>query len=180
MGIETNIDGAAPQLIAIKGRSGHQLRDLVGDATLRPLFETNVRRCEYLLGSADGGLVTLVLDETSIRIESSLIDSLCAEFALVSGDAGSILFVAEALFPEVGFRFGIESGAARAVRLIRHEEEPGPSPEKSVAEPLLPGQISTEAFASICRSATRQILQNCEPACKFGSVAISMIPLILL
>jgi len=104
--------------------------------------------------------VTLVLDETSIRTESSIIDSLWAEFALVSGDAGSILFVAEALFAEVGFRFGIENVAARAIRLIRHEEEPGPSPEKSVAEPLLPGQISTEAFASICRSATRQILHN--------------------
>jgi inorganic triphosphatase YgiF len=104
--------------------------------------------------------VTLVLDETSIRTESSIIDSLWAEFALVSGDAGSILFVAEALFAEVGFRFGIENVAARAIRLIRHEEESAYLPEKSVAEPLLPGQISTEAFASVCRSATRQILHN--------------------
>ena len=134
--IETKAGGPTPILAAIKGTSGERVRDLVGDAELLPVLELNIRRNIRLLGTADGGQVELALDEGSIRFDSGVINSLCATLTLASGDAGSVLTVAEALFADIGFRFGGESGSMRAFHVLLGAQEAAPLPEKGVAETI--------------------------------------------
>jgi CHAD domain-containing protein len=156
----SDIEGDRPRIDLIEGPLAEQVRDLVGDAALQPLFEINTCRSKHLLELPTRGKIKLVLEESRVITEAGLGELRGVRLKPTPGDVGTLASVAETILGGIGFRIRTESMAASAFRLLRSDDAQEPSPEKSVAVPLTPHRGAAEAFTAICRSATRQILRN--------------------
>jgi inorganic triphosphatase YgiF len=87
--------------------------------SLKPVFATNFRRSTRLLKFADGTTVELAMDVGEIRAGRRAETIAEVELELVSGDAGRLFELADAIMEAVPARLGHASKAERGYRLAR-------------------------------------------------------------
>ena len=92
-------------------------RDLVA------LFDTNFKRCTWLITDAVGNVVELAFDQGEITSSENKESIHELEFELVKGDKSALFNLARLLFDVLALRPGIKSKAARGYLLWRKQPE---------------------------------------------------------
>ena len=92
-------------------------RDLVA------LFDTNFKRCTWLITDAVGNVVELAFDQGEITSSENKESIHELEFELVEGDKSALFNLARLLFDVLALRPGIKSKAARGYLLWRKQPE---------------------------------------------------------
>ncbi|MBA6390357.1 CYTH and CHAD domain-containing protein [Colwellia sp. BRX10-3] len=85
------------------------------------LFNTDFKRCTWLVNDVDGNVVELAFDQGTIASsgKNNIIHEL--EFELVQGDKSALFNLASLLFKDLALRPGLKSKAARGYALWRTE-----------------------------------------------------------
>tara|TARA_R110000744_G_scaffold20143_4_gene52916 strand:+ start:8487 stop:9998 length:1512 start_codon:yes stop_codon:yes gene_type:complete len=85
------------------------------------LFNTDFKRCTWLITDANGNVVELAYDQGEIASAENKETIHELEFELVQGDTSALFNLASLLFKELALRPGIKSKAARGYALWRTE-----------------------------------------------------------
>ncbi len=158
--IETRVPDGKLQLDRIpSGKARKQLRKVIGDDKLKPVFRTDYMRSTYRLKSADTD-VELALDDGNIAAQGKKKQICEAELELKAGDVTAMLKIAQHLFAGVPFNFSSCSKAERAYRLIAPDLQETAKPVKASRPELKAKDSAAEAFARICQACADQILNN--------------------
>lgn len=124
--------------------------------SLRPVFQTRVRRTEYRLARS-GAVISAALDHGTVRAGSRHCVLCELELELSSGSPGALFSVANALGRNAGTRLCIKTKADRGYELLRKMASTAPAPRSLEASPT---STAGEAFQTIARGCLRQLIAN--------------------
>lgn len=136
-----------------------QLARLIGDAGLKPVFETDMVRRKLNI-SRGHTLAELALDSGHIRTGEKDAPLNEAELELVAGSMDDFLAIADDLFAEVPLKFSRSSKAERGYSVVTGEPDGPAVPVRAETAPLYPDLSAAEAFRRITAAASDQILRN--------------------
>jgi triphosphatase len=156
---EREILSARPELVAAEGTALAPLLTPQVRASLRPLFETRIRRKSYLVGSGDSK-IEVAIDEGEVVSGERRRPILELELELKQGETNELFRLARTLAETLPLRLAVKTKAERGYELL----EPGTRDVEKAAElDIKPTMASGEAFRAIAESCLRQIVVN-EPA----------------
>jgi triphosphatase len=156
---ERDITSPRPELGAAEGTALAPLLTPQVRASLRPLFETLIRRKTYLVGSGDSK-IEVAIDEGEIVSGQRRRPILELELELKQGETKELFRLARALAETLPLRLAVKTKAERGYELL----EPGTHEVEKAAElDIKPTMTSGEAFRAIAESCLRQVVVN-EPA----------------
>lgn len=132
-------------------------------ASLRPVFETRIRRNIYRLAH-DGSDIELAIDQGEIATATKRSAISEVELELKRGEARPLFSLARVLAETVPLKLGVKSKAERGYELL-HDD--GGKPEKAADLDIPPTLTAGEAFRVVAHNCLRQILAN-EAATRAG------------
>ena len=162
---EKDIRGPEPDLAAAKGTA---LADLLNGqirGSLRPVFETRVRRTKYHLTS-HGQRIQLAFDQGEIDTGKRCSEIFELELELKRGERGSLFTLAKALNDVIPLRLCVKAKADRGYELVRNDINPV---GKAADVHLSPDLTAQDAFRIIGNGCLRQLIAN-EPVMIAGDV----------
>lgn len=151
---EHDIRGARPDLAMARGTGLEPLRKLA--KSLRPVFETRIRRTEYRLAN-HGVEVAVMLDQGSVDTGKRQAPVCEVELELVRGDVVRLFALARALGDVVPMRLCVNGKADRGYALLLNEAG---GVETATDVHLSPDMSAAGAFRVIARSCLRQLAAN--------------------
>jgi len=152
---EQKINGPNPDLKAIRDKPLKRVLKKT-DATIKPIFETSVRRSMRQLNNA-GSTIELALDIGEISAGDRS-ETLCElELELKNGSPKALFELARNLSETVPMLVSVRSKAERGYTIL---ERQSPKSEKALAVPVLPSCSAGQAFQMIARVCIRQVLAN--------------------
>lgn len=160
---ECEVEGERPDFGAARGTALEPLLSKKLRHSIKPLFETRVRRQVYPI-DAGGSEIELAVDRGTIVAEHRSAPVCEVELELKRGDAAQLFEVACAIGKEIPAQLSVKSKAERGYELVDGES---PRPVKATPVGLTPDITRGQAFKIIARSCLRQIVAN-EPALRAG------------
>jgi inorganic triphosphatase YgiF len=137
-----------------------EIRGIVGESAVGPLFETRVRRTTERLRTKSG-LVELAIDRGEVIAGGLSAPIREAEIELLEGSVVAIYDVARALFAEGPVRFSREPKSALGLRLARHGVGDPPLRPRKSGTPAFGPTATAEAVAQdLLRDCFAQIADN--------------------
>ena len=124
--------------------------------SLRPLFETRVRRTEYRLARS-GAVIAASLDHGTVRSGSRHCVVCELELELSRGAPSALFRVAKALADVAPMHLSVKTKADRGYQLLQGKGSPAPTPESVQAPPTA---TAGGAFQSIARGCLRALIAN--------------------
>jgi inorganic triphosphatase YgiF len=160
---EQPISRPQPDLTAVADTPLAPLLNGRGPESLRPVFETRIRRAIYQATDEDT-TIAVALDQGDVDTGQDR-TSLCElEFELLNGDRSELFRLARTLAAIVPLRMAVQSKSDRGYALIEGE----PHPVAWAAEIHLDPTMSCEdAFRVVAHNGLRQLAAN-EPAVRDG------------
>ena len=125
--------------------------------SLRPLFETRVRRTEYRL-ARPGAVIAAALDHGTVRAGSRHCTVCELELELSRGRAGALFSVAKALGDVAPLHLSVKTKADRGYGLLQGKGSRAPNPPQSARTP--PTATAGGAFQTIARGCLRELIAN--------------------
>jgi inorganic triphosphatase YgiF len=125
--------------------------------SLRPLFETRVRRAEYRL-ARPGAVIAVALDHGTVRAGSHHCTVCELELELARGGARALFSVAAALGNVAPMHLSVKTKADRGYGLLQRKGSPAPQLPQSVRAP--PTATAGGEFRTIARSCLRELIAN--------------------
>jgi triphosphatase len=125
--------------------------------SLRPLFETRVRRTEYWL-ARPGAVISAALDHGTVRAGSRHCTVCEIELELSQGRAAALFSLAEALGKVAPMDLSVKTKADRGYGLLQGNANPAPKPPRSVR--VLPTATAGAAFQAIARGCLLDLIAN--------------------
>ncbi len=162
---EQEIRGPGPDLVKAKRTALRNALNGELSGSLRPIFETRVRRARYRLTSR-GQRVELAIDRGAIDTGKRCRPICELELELLHGDRDSLFALAKALNHIAPLRLCVKAKADRGYELVRNDIDP----IDKATDVHLSSEITTkEAFRIIGNGCLRQLIAN-EPAMIAGDV----------
>lgn len=124
--------------------------------SLRPVFETRVRRTEYRL-TRSGAMIAAVVDQGTVRAGRRHCRICELELELSSGSAGALFSIAEALGHTAPMHLSIKTKAERGYELLQKTGSAAPMPQSVQASPTA---TAGEAFQTIARGCLRPLIAD--------------------
>ena len=162
---EQYIHGPKPDLALVKGDAFADLLNGRHPRSLRPIFETRVRRTKFNLTS-HGQKIELALDQGEIDTGERRAPICELELELKRGERTSLFELAKALNDVIPLRLCVKAKAERGYELARNLINPI---DKAADVHLSPDMTTQEAFRIIGNGCLRQLMAN-EPAMIAGDV----------
>jgi triphosphatase len=156
---EREISGHVPDLKVVDGTPLHALLTGVRRASLRPLFETHMRRTLRCVAHG-GSEIEVAVDEGEIVAGKRRLPVSEVELELKQGDAAQLFSLARALAETLPLRLAVKTKSERGFELL---SKAAFVVEKAGEVEIKPEMTTAEAFRAIARSCLRQIIVN-EPA----------------
>ncbi len=151
------IQGPEPELSwTTETALGPLLNDRLA-ASLRPVFETRIRRIEYRL-TRPAAVIAAALDYGIIRAGSRHCRLCELELELLRGAPSALFSVAKALQDVAPMHLSVKTKADRGYELLQGKGSPEPMPPQS-ARPS-PTATAGRAFQTIARGCLRQLIAN--------------------
>lgn len=122
-------------------------------ASLRPVFETRIRRTTYRLARS-GAVIAATLDQGAVRAGSRRCRLCELEFELSRGAPSALFSVARALGDVAALHLCIKTKADRGYALLQ-KKGAAPPPERTRPSPTA---TAGEAFQTIARGCLRQVI----------------------
>ena len=156
---ETELSGRALDLDAAQGTALEPLLTPALCASLRPLFETRMRRMLHRL--TDGGSdIEVAIDEGDIVAGARATPISEVELELKRGDTAALFSLARRLGETVPLRLAVKTKAERGFELLSDADF---AVEKAGDLDIRPEVTIADAFRAIARNCLRQVIVN-EPA----------------
>jgi triphosphatase len=156
---EREIPATRPEFDSAEGTALAPLLTPEVRASLRPLFETLVKRKTFLVASGDSE-IELAIDEGEIVSGHRGRPILELELELKRGETRDLFHLARTLAETLPLRLAVKTKAERGYELVEGGTH---DVEKAAELDVKPNMTSGEAFRTIARSCLRQIIVN-EPA----------------
>jgi inorganic triphosphatase YgiF len=156
---EREIPSTRPELDNAEGTALAPLLTPEVRASLRPLFETLVKRKTFLVASGDSE-IEVAIDEGEIASGRRRRPILELELELKRGETRELFRLARTLAETLPLRLAVKTKAERGYELLEGGTH---DVEKAAELDVKPNMTSGEAFRTIARSCLRQIIVN-EPA----------------
>ncbi len=156
---EREIPSTRPKFDSAEGTALAPLLTPEVRASLRPLFETLVKRKTFLVATGDSE-IEAAIDEGEIVSGQRRRPILELELELKRGETGELFRLARALAETLPLRLAMKTKAERGYELVEGGTH---DVEKAAELDVKPNMTSGEAFRTIARSCLRQIIVN-EPA----------------
>jgi triphosphatase len=134
---------------------GPLLHGKLGES-LRPLFETRIRRTEYRL-ERSGAMISAVVDHGAVHAGRRRSGIYELELALLKGSAGALFSMAKALGHVVPMHLSIKTKAERGYELLQKTGSAAQAPQSVQASPTA---TAGEAFQTIARGCLRQLIAS--------------------
>ncbi|MEM1048194.1 MAG: CHAD domain-containing protein [Pseudomonadota bacterium] len=158
--VEFPVAEETPTIDAIPNKAlRKQISRLVGDADLKPVFETDMVRLKQDI-SRGHTLAELALDSGHIRTGEKDAPLNEAELELIAGSMDDFLAIADDLFADVPLKFSNSSKAERGYSVATGEPARPAVPVRAETAPLYPDMSAADAFRRITATASDQILRN--------------------
>jgi triphosphatase len=125
--------------------------------SLRPLFETRVRRTEFRLARR-GAVIAAALDHGTVRAGSRHCTVCELELELSRGRPQALFSVAEVLGKVAPMHLSVKTKADRGYGLLQRKGNPAPKPSQSVQ--VAPTATAGGAFQTIARGCLRELIAN--------------------
>jgi triphosphatase len=165
---ERPITSTRPELDSAEGTALAPLLTPEVRASLRPLFETLVKRKTFLVASGDSE-IEVAIDEGEIVSGQRRRPILELELELKRGEIGDLFRLARTLAETLPLRLAVKTKAERGYELL----EGGTHDVERAAElDVQPNMTSGEAFRTIARSCLRQIIVNQPAMCRGHAEAL--------
>lgn len=158
---EATVSGPNPDVQAIyDAKIRKRIEDLIGEATIAPVFETKIQRLTRVLTNDEQAEVEVAFDRGKVIAGDAEQDLSEIELELKIGDLETLYSLAAKVLSDEPWRFSSMSKAAQGYQLAQQEAPPATQPEKA-GKIVLTNQDSTEqALQTIFRSCLRQITHN--------------------
>lgn len=160
---ERDIPGKDPDLDLARKTGVKALRSKKLRHTLKPVFETRVRRRAYTISNRDSE-IAFTIDKGTVeagRRSSPLCE---VELELKRGESAALFRLARTLAEEVPVRLAIQSKSERGYALVEEEE---PAAVKAAPVALSPEMSRQTAFQVIARACLHHLVAN-QPALQVG------------
>lgn len=161
---EQKIGGPQPDLKRAQGTALEPLLNGHVQDSLRPMFETRIRRTTYRL-ARDGGQAEIALDQGEVDTGERRSRVCELEFELMRGAPAGLFRLARTLSRVAPLRLAVKAKADRGYELLRNHVDPV---DTAVDVHLEPSMTSEEAFRSIGRGCLHHLIAN-EPAMLAGN-----------
>src|SRR5688500_3484224 len=138
---------------------GRAVKKAVGQAPLRPLFETSVRRTKHSI-SANGSEMELAFDEGELKAKSRSRKLCEAELELKSGQVSGLLETAERIFVGSELELSTQSKSDLGYELVLGTKGEAPAEEQWERPEIRPQDSCFQAFTIIFTSLREQIVLN--------------------
>ena len=156
---EHDIPGPLPDFAGAKGTPLEALLNGQATETVRPVFETRIKRTTYQI-SGRGFRIDVALDQGDIDTGARRLALSELEFELVRGEPKELFRLARSLGEVIPLHLCTKSKGDRGYELVRNEVDP----VNSAADVhITPTMTTEEAFRVIGRGCVRQLVAN-EPA----------------
>lgn len=165
---EREIAGPAPDLDAGEGTALAPLLTPEVRASLRPLFETRIRRKSYLI-ERGGTEIEVAIDQGEIVAGTRRRQISELELELKRGETAELFRLARILSKTVPLRLAVKTKAERGYELLedgKHEAE------KAAEIHIGPKMRSGDAFRAIAQSCLKQIIANAPAMCEGHAEAL--------
>jgi triphosphatase len=156
---EKEIASRSPELEAVDGTTLQPLLTSALRASLRPLFETRMRRTLHHIARG-GSEVEVAIDQGEIVAGARKTPICEVELELKGGETVELFRLARDLDEGVPLRLAVKTKSERGFELLSQADV---SVEKAGQLDIKPEVTTAEAFRAIARSCLRQIIVN-EPA----------------
>ncbi len=153
---EKEISGRVPELEAVDGTALQPLLTSALGASLRPLFETRMRRTLHHIARG-GSEVEVAVDEGEI-VAGARKTSICeVELELKGGEKAELFRLARSLDETVPLRLAVKTKSERGFELLSQADF---AVEKAGDLDIKSEVTTADAFRTIARSCLRQIIVN--------------------
>lgn len=156
---EREIAGRDPDLDGVEDTPLKPLLTEAVRASLRPMFETRIRRHVFRIGQ-DGSEVEVAIDQGEVATRTGMQAISELELELKRGETKELFRLARLLGKTVPLRLEVKTKAERGYELLQGGIL---KIEKAAEIDIAPKMQAGEAFRAIARSCLRQIIAN-EPA----------------
>jgi triphosphatase len=153
---ECEVEEERPDFDAARGTALEPLLTRKTRRSLKPIFETVVRRTVYPI-MLDGTEIELSLDKGSVQYGHKSSAFCEVELELLRGDGAHLFRLARQLASRTPLQLGVKSKAERGYALITGEPS---APVKSLQAALTPEFDTKSAFKVIARSCLHQLIAN--------------------
>jgi inorganic triphosphatase YgiF len=153
---ECEVEEGTPDFDAARGTALEPLLTRKTRRSLKPIFETVVRRTVYPI-MLDGTEIELSLDKGSVQDGHKSLAFCEVELELLRGDGAHLFRLARQLASLTPLQLGVKSKAERGYALITGEPS---EPVKSLQAALTPEFDTKSAFKVIARSCLHQLIAN--------------------
>jgi inorganic triphosphatase YgiF len=158
--IEVPVSDGIPDIEQLTSTElGRAVKKAIGEAPLRPLFKTDVRRTRHNI-RANGSEMELALDEGELKVKSKT-QKLCeAELELKSGHISGLLETAETIFAESELELSTRSKSDLGYDLLLGRKSDAGEGERQDRTEIRPSDSCLQAFSSIFVTIKDQIIAN--------------------
>ncbi len=157
--LEARGGGGAPDLKLFGEEIAAELREIIGDRTLEPQFETRIRRRTRLV-NAGTAQIEIAFDDGEIVAGDRRAPVTEVELELKSGDASELYGFAAHAVEALPFRLDVTSKSERGFRLVAGAIA---APVKACNPVFAPGATIDDAIGSIVGNTLAHFLVNLAP-----------------
>ena len=159
--IEVPVKAGKPDLARFAHTElGRAVKKAVGEAPLRPLFETAVRRTKHSI-KANGSEMELAFDEGKLKAKSKSRKLCEAELELKSGHISGLLETAERIFAGSELEFSTRSKSDLGYELVLGTKSEAPAEEQQGRTEIRSRDTCLQAFTIVFAAVRAQIVTNC-------------------
>ncbi|MEP3275754.1 MAG: CHAD domain-containing protein [Stappiaceae bacterium] len=159
--IEITVSGPNPDIQSIYDPEVRDLiANLIGEASISPVFETTFKRLTRLFESDDGDEIEVAFDQGKIIAGGAERDLSEIELELKKGRLNALYTLAHSIFSEEPWRFSSMSKAAQGYRLALQDNTSEYRPQKARKSGLADEDTAEDALEKILRSCLKQIMRN--------------------
>lgn len=159
--IEIPVKTATPDLGQLAHTDlGRAVKKAVGQAPLRPVFETDVRRTRHNI-KANGSEMELAFDEGKLKARSKTRKLCEAELELKSGHIGGLLETAERIFAGSELELSTHSKSDLGYELLLGAKGETQAVRDKGRTQIRPSDSCFQAFTVIFAAVREQVMTNC-------------------
>jgi inorganic triphosphatase YgiF len=161
--IEIPVSDGTPDIEQLANTElGRAVKKTIGEAPLRPLFKTDVRRTRHNI-RANGSEMELALDEGELKANSKTRKLCEAELELKSGHISGLLETAETIFAESELKLSTRSKSDLGYELLGRKSETQEGERQDRTE-IQASDTCFQAFTVIFATVKEQIITNAHAA----------------